>query len=290
MVGICAFLAAVVTIIGYFGIHPSIPTPVKPPPKSPQAPTVTDTDPPKTDLTQPDTNGAPPSKVGPGTFHLDGGFGRGQAMMTKDALAASQTLTSLTLTNSANNKEEKISEVLVAYPIDAGHAVGLWRKGMRFVNGIQLAGPRHIRLGGAGFESIEIPTDDSGRLQVNVVWPLANMFLEVEYPGPVKVRGGPELSSLLFGDSKTAESGKTLPVEFSFDIPKTGEVIGAIKGQLVYQGGGHRLATIEAGSSGSEPPITWNAEADSAGKAVLRSSKADLVRQGISSLKILYSK
>jgi hypothetical protein len=292
-VGICAFFAAVVTIVGYFGIHPPQAKESKnePPPKTE----------PKTSLTTPNdhpskpeeqSSGLQPKPIGPGTFHLDGGFERGQPMLTKDALNPSDDVVTLTLTNSANNKEEKLTEVRVAYAIGANQAVGLWRKGARFVKGIQLNGAHVVRLGGQGFQSVEIPTDDSGRLQQNVVWPLANMFLQVEYAGPLRVNGGPELTSLIFGDADTGESGRTLPTRFSLDIPKTGEILGAVKGTVDYpRGSGEgRYLVVEADSSANEPPIKWSSEIDSTGKTNLRSSKGDLVRQGIATLKILHAK
>jgi hypothetical protein len=290
--GVVAFVAAIATIVAFFGIRPTSDAKKPDPGKAISTP-------PKQ---APDSSGTATAKQsgtartihtnGIGTLHLDGGFDPGRPMLTKAALTASVEPEALVLTNPANGKEEAITDLILTGPVEANQLVHVWRKGSRFLNGIHLVGEHpHVRAGGQGFDNIDIPTDSSGRLLVNVAWPAAKMFLQIEYPGPVQVGDLTLPGGILVGDAGTGESGNTLPIRFSIEFPKPGEVLDSFKAELTYRGRSDhgRYIVIDEDSNQDQAGATWSAEADPSGRTKIQMSKAGEYSQGLHSLRILYS-
>lgn len=287
-VALCAFAAAVISIIGFFGIKPPTATPASKKSETPSTPT-----PPKkpagfaAGVAESDRK---PGEIG--TFHLDGGFDPGEPMISKAPLAASSDSTTVTLLH-PNGKEESLQDTKVVLPVETNQSVSVWRKGRQFVRGIRFPDSSpHLTLKGEGMASVDVPTDADGRLQVNVVWPVNKSFITVEFAGPIQLAGLTLDGGLAIGQSEPLEITNVLPSHFSLNVPKPGEVLSEFKGEFRYPAGTdeRRYVVVQAFASSDQPVTAWSAEFNHFGPTVVRRTKGGVFDRGFTALKVLYSR
>lgn len=278
---IVGILTGIVAIVGFFGIRfgggaPS--TPPQPRPPSTSAP-------PLAKGTKPE----PVHRRGIGTLHLEGGFAPGRPMLAQDALPAGSGLQAVRLLNPSNRRGETLPNSIVLTDVPAGELAGVWREGTRFVKGVKLSAP-YLQLSGNGV-NVQVPISTDGRLLANVVWPANRMFTDVAFPGPLDLNGWTLPNGLVFGDAGTQEGGMTLPERFSLDLPKPGEVLGAIEGEVRYVGGwaGDRGVEVEALSPTGDVAAAWTSPIDPAGHPAAERPNATL-DQGLAGIRLLFEK
>ncbi len=297
---IVALVAAIVTIVSFFGFHPqsadkqSTKARQNQEGASSQAPNVpkisSGLDTPHGGNSDSDTK--PPKSNGTGTVHLEGGFSVGQPMLTTTAAAGADSLQTLVLKNPKTGKTDEMKEVDLRVAVDQNHLIALWRKGARFVRGIRLSSDKpHIHVSGPGLPDADIPVDADGKLLANLAWPMDRLFTSIEYAGPLTLSGLDFDGGLLLGDPRSDEFGKTLPSRFSIDIPRPGEILGAIKGDVAYPTpSGDRYMLIQALSKTGDPSGAWVIPIDASGTTAIRDPRTVVVNRDVASLRIIYSK
>jgi hypothetical protein len=279
--------AAVVTIIGFFGIHPASEKP-----KKIEAPAKRDesarSEPPKSN--PPVSTGAAKSR-GIGTFRLDGGFPAGQSFIAKTPLPASDTPGAIVL-GKPGGGDESLRDAVVVAPVEMNQSVGVWRKGLQLLRGVKFTADKPtLRLSGPGVKTLDVPVDGSGRLGEDIIWPITAMFTTAEFAGPVQLGNLDLVGGLSFGDKDAPDQGKTLPLHFSMNIPKPGEVLAEFKGEFQFVGGSgdRRFVVIQVQSASNDTIAAWSTEINRFGPTILRDDRAALLDRGPYALKILYS-
>jgi hypothetical protein len=291
--GLVGLVAAVVTIVSFFGFRP--PTAVQAPkvPAGPDAPSTQmgESKSPPVDAAGPPVARIAPRPNGTGTLHLDGGFPAGQAMTTIAALVPGDQQT-ISLKNSRTTKVETVSELQVPLGIDSSHLVSVWRKGASFVHGLRLTGTSpHLHLSVSGGMGVDVPTDSNGKLLMNLVWPADQMFTQVEFVGPVEISGHILDGGVMFGDPHDVDNSRALPLKFSLDIPRPGEILGAIKGEFRYiTSADKRVIFIRALSSADTPIAIWSAPIDTSQATNIQDYREDVLDRTLYGIQVLTSK
>ncbi|HVT13518.1 MAG TPA: hypothetical protein VHE55_14735 [Fimbriimonadaceae bacterium] len=287
---VVGLLAAVVSIVSFFGIHPS-----GAPPETPRTPNSAKPDPSPnlhSSLASSPSKDAPPDSPpttlrpkGIGTLHLDGQFTSGQPMLSTDAIGQATGVSApLTLKDSKSARLETVTGAMVPVAVEANHLVCVWRKGAQFVHGLHMtAATPHIHLTTPGMDDVDVPTDADGRLNQTLVWPADHLFSTVEFAGPVEIDGHTLEGGVSFGDL-------ALPSRFSLDLPKPGEILAAIKGEFMYPAGSDgRYVVVEAVPAGNGAPISWSVPLHGSESTPLRSSKGGTVDKGLYAIRVLCS-
>ncbi|HWA83265.1 MAG TPA: hypothetical protein VG820_07535 [Fimbriimonadaceae bacterium] len=287
---VTGLLAAIVSIIGFFGIHPPSAPPETPkPPKAAKPETDAKPRPSlETNLSgspKADSPASAPHPKGIGTLHLDGQFTTGQAMLSTDAIAQATGVSApLTLKDSKSARLETVTGAMVPVGVEANHLVCVWRKGTQFVHGLRMAAATpHVHLTTSGLDDVDVPTDADGRLNQTLIWPADRMFSTIQFAGPVEIDGHRLDGGISFGDL-------ALPSRFSLDLPKPGEILAAIKGEFSYPAGNEgRFVVVEAVPAGNETPIRWSVALRGGDPTPLRSMEGGTVDKGLYAIRVLCS-
>jgi hypothetical protein len=283
------FLASIVTIIGFFGIHPPEQA-KKDSPKHGQSEAGKQSEPPKMRGNSLTSTG-PAKSRGIGTFHLEGGFPTGQSFISRDPLPISDHPGTAVLVRPGGG-EETLREAVVVASVEMNQSVSVWRKGSQFIRGVRFVADRPIlRLSGGGIKAIDVELDSNGRIRSDIVWPVNGMFTTAEFLGPVRIGSLDLGGGIVFGESGAAEATKTLPVTFKLSVPKPGEVLAEFKADFQFPTGSPeaRYVVVYAEAPSHEVAASWSAQLSRGGPTTVRDDRADLFDRGLYALKILYS-